>query len=200
MNSATNPLPWYGLRVKSKHEQVASAVLRGKGYEPFLPSYRVRRRWTDRVKETELPLFPGYLFCRMDAADRLPVLMSSGVVGIVGTGKVPEPIEEREIAAIRAVLDSGLPAMPWPFVHPGDSVQVEWGPLRGARGVIEKVDNRQRLVVSVTLLQRSISVELDPAWVVAYQPKAHVPGKFAATARVGAGVKDASAMAPPKRS
>jgi transcription antitermination factor NusG len=104
----------------------------------------------------------------MDATDRLPVLMSTGVVGIVGIGKMPEPIEEREIAAIRAVLHSGLAALPWPFVHPGDSVRVECGPLRGVQGVVVSVNDHQRLVVSVALLQRSISVELDPAWVVAH--------------------------------
>lgn len=167
MNTASNPLPWYGLRVKSRHEQVAATVLRGRGYEPFLPSYRVRRRWTDRIKNTELPLFPGYVFCRMDVADRLPVLTSTGVVGIVGIGKMPEPIEEREIAAIWAVMRSGVPAMPWPFVRAGDSVRVEFGPLRGVQGVVESFNDHQRLVVSLTLMQRSISVELDPAWVTA---------------------------------
>lgn len=167
MNTASNPLPWYGLRVKSRHEQVAATVLRGRGYEPFLPSYRVRRRWTDRIKNTELPLFPGYVFCRMDVADRLPVLTSTGVVGIVGIGKMPEPIEEREIAAIWAVMRSGVPAMPWPFVHAGDSVRVEFGPLRGVQGVVESFNDHQRLVVSLTLMQRSLSVELDPAWVTA---------------------------------
>src|SRR5436190_11636742 len=107
MSTSSDALPWYALRVKSNHEHVTKTVLRGKGYEPFLPSHRVRRRWTDRVKDTDRPLFPGYVFCRMDVADRLPVLSSSGVVGIVGIGKVPEPIEEREIDAIRAVIQSG---------------------------------------------------------------------------------------------
>jgi len=167
MNTTSNSLPWYGVRVKSRHEHVAATVLKGKGYEPFLPSYRVRRRWTDRIKDTELPLFPGYVFCRIDVADRLPVLTSTGVVGIVGIGKTPEPIEEREIAAIWAVMRSGLPAMPWPFVHPGDSIRVESGPLRGVQGVVERFNDHQRLVVSVTLMQRSISVELDAAWVTA---------------------------------
>ena len=166
MNAESNSLPWFALRVKSKHEQIVSMVLSGKGYEPFLPAYKVRRRWTDRVKEAELPLFPGYVFCRVDIAHRLPILMSHGVVGIVGVGKQPEPVDESEIAAIRAVLRSGLPAMPWPFVHPGDSVCVERGPLRGLQGVVASVKDQNRLVVSVTLLQRSISVEMDPAWVV----------------------------------
>ena len=167
MNIATTPLPWYGLRIRSKHEHVVATVLRGKGYEPFLPSYTVRRRWTDRITDNELPLFPGYVFCRMDVADRLPVLTSTGVVGIVGIGKKPEPIDEREIAAIWAVMRSGLPAMPWPFIHPGDRVQVESGPLCGVQGFVESFDDHQRLVVSVSLMQRSISVKLDPAWVTA---------------------------------
>lgn len=158
-----NRLPWYGLRVKSNHERIAATALKGKGYEPFLPSYKVCRCWSDRIKETELPLFPGYVFCRMDAADRLGVLTSTGVVGIVGVGKVPAPIDEREIEAVRAVTHSGLPAQPWPF-QPGDTVQVQNGPLRGVQGIVESVNERQRLVVSVMLLQRSISVEMDPAW------------------------------------
>lgn|ERR1035437_50609 len=173
MNTTSNPLPWFALRVKSRHEQLASTVLSGKVYEPFLPSYRVRRRWTDRIKETELPLFPGYVFCRMDSTDRLPVLTSTGVVGIVGIGKVPKAIEEEKIAAVRAVLRSGLLAMPWPYVHPGDGVRVDCGPLRGVQGAVESVNDRQRLVVSVTLLQRSISVELDPAWVTAQSLNHH---------------------------
>lgn len=161
------PLPWYGLRVRSKHERIAWTVLKGKGYDPFLPSYKVRRRWSDRIKETELPLFPGYVFCRMHAADRLPVLTSTGVVGIVGIGKIPAPIEEREIEAVRAVIQSGLPAQPWPFFQPGDTVEVKDGPLRGVQGVVENVKDRKRLVLSVILLQRSISVELDPTWAAA---------------------------------
>jgi len=125
----------------------------------------VRRQWTDRIRETELPLFPGYVFCRMDPAHRLAVLTSTGVVGTVGVGKVPVPIEEREIDAIRAVIHSGLPCQPWPFMHQGDTVQVKHGPLRGVRGILESVKGRQSLLVGLTLLQRSISVELDPAWV-----------------------------------
>jgi len=164
---ATSPLPWYGLRVKSKHEQIASIVLRGKGYDPFLPVYKVRRQWSDRIKEMESPLFPGYLFCRLDSSRRLPVLSSTGVVGIVGVGKTPVPIEEREIEAIQAVIQSGLPAQPWPFLGPGRPVRVAHGPLRGVDGVVTNVKDRQRLVVSVMLLQRSISVEMDAAWVTA---------------------------------
>jgi transcription antitermination factor NusG len=165
--SATSAFPWYALRVKSKHEQVAATVLRGKGYDPFLPFCKVRRQWSDRVREVESPLFPGYLFCRLDSSRRLPVLSSTGVVEIVGVGKIPAPIEDREIDAIHTVVLSGLAAQPWPFPGPGRPVRVAYGPLRGVEGVVTSVSDRKRLVVSLTLLQRSISVEMDPAWVAA---------------------------------
>ena len=83
-------LPWYALRIQSRLASFASTTLRGKGYQEFLPLYRSRRRWSDRTKELELPLFPGYLFCQFDVNDRLPILTTPGVIGIVGFGKIPD--------------------------------------------------------------------------------------------------------------
>ena len=100
---------WYAIRVQSKFESLVSTALRGKGYEEFLPFYRSRRQWSDRVKELDLPLFPGYLFCRFDVHDRLrPILTTPGVISILGAGKVPIPVADEEITTIRAVLGSGL--------------------------------------------------------------------------------------------
>jgi transcription antitermination factor NusG len=161
----TGMMPWYGLCVRSKSEQLSATALRGKGYDPFVPSYKARRRWSDRVKEIELPLFPGYVFCRLNTTNRLPVLTSPGVVGIVRIGKVPVPIEESEIEAIRAVVASGLASRPSPFPRTGDRVRVCSGPLRGVEGVVTRVDDRQSLVVSITLLQRAVAVKLDESWV-----------------------------------
>src|ERR1041384_1842791 len=116
--------PWFGLRVRSRSEQLAADALAGKGYSPFLPVYEVARRWSDRVKRAEVPLFPGYVFCRFDPQRRLPILMTPGVVSVVGIGKVPAPIEDGEINAIRAVIAAGLPAQPWPFTRVGDEVAI----------------------------------------------------------------------------
>jgi transcription antitermination factor NusG len=96
-------LSWYAIRIKSKLGSLASATLRGKGYEEFLPMYRSRRRWSDRFKDLELPLFPGYLFCRFDVNDRLmPILTTPGVISILGAGKTPLPIDDDEIEAIKS--------------------------------------------------------------------------------------------------
>jgi transcription antitermination factor NusG len=158
-------MAWYAIRVQTKFASVASAALRGKGYEEFLPLYRSGRRWSDRVKQVDLPLFPGYLFCRLDVRDRiLPVLTSPGVISIVGAGKTPIPIADEEIEGVRAVLRSGLVAHPWPFLNVGSRVHIDDGPLAGVEGIISNIDKNCRLVVSVTLLHRSVAVKIERDW------------------------------------
>ena len=156
---------WYAIQVRSKLTSVASATLRGKGYEEFLPLYRLRRSWSDRIKELELPLFPGYLFCRFNPNDRLvPVLTTPGVIRIVSAGKTPIPVAESEIEAVRRILSSGLAAQPWPFLDVGSRICIGQGPLSGLEGIITNTDRIHRLVVSVTLMQRSVAVEIDREW------------------------------------
>jgi transcription antitermination factor NusG len=166
---ATLPRPdqesWYAIRVQSRLGIVASATLRGRGYEEFLPLYRSRRRWSDRIKQLDLPLFPGYLFCRFKVSDRLmPILTTPGVIGIVCAGKTPVPIENDEIEAVRAILRSGLAAHPWPHLSVGSKVYIEGGPLAGVEGIITNTDKVYRLIVSVSLLQRSVGVEIKREW------------------------------------
>lgn len=156
---------WYAIHVRSRLVSVACATLCGKGYEVFLPVYRSRRKWSDRIKERELPLFPGYLFCRFDVNDRLvPIVTTPGVIGIVSAGKTPIPVDEEEIEAIRAILRSGLAAKPWPFLRIGSKVYLEAGPLAGLEGIVTSVGKVYRLVVSVSMLQRSVAVEIDREW------------------------------------
>ena len=98
--------PWFALRVKSRTEKVVSTIARNKGFEEFLPLYQSRRRWSDRFKSVEMPLFPGYVFCRFNPEFRLPLLTIPGVMGLVGVGKVPVAIEDAEIAAIQAAVET----------------------------------------------------------------------------------------------
>jgi transcription antitermination factor NusG len=152
--------PWYGIRTRSNQENVAAIVLKGKGYDPYLPLYRVPRRSEVRG-ESERPLFPGYIFCRFDVKKRLPILMTSGVVSVLGVGREPEPIPDAEIEAIKTVLRSGLLAEPCPYLREGQRVRINHGSLHGVEGILVKKKSQFRVVVSVTMLQRSISVEID---------------------------------------
>lgn len=154
-------LSWYAIRVKSNREHVTSLALHEKGYEEYAPTYRTRRFWSDRVKELDLPLFPGYVFCRFDENNRLPILTTPGILSVVGIGKVPVAVDEQEIARIQAIVRSGVLAYPWPFLRTGQKVIIAHGPLTGVEGLLLSIKNQYRLVVSITLLQRSVAAEID---------------------------------------
>jgi transcription antitermination factor NusG len=153
--------PWFALQVRSCKESWTAAHLIGQGYECLLPKYKAERQWSDRRKEVERALFPGYLFCRFDPYARLPILKTPGVIQIVGFNRAPKPVEEEEIQAIQRTMESKLLVQPWPYLEIGDRVEIKAGALRGLKGILVSVKGNRRLVLSVTLLQRSVAVELD---------------------------------------
>jgi transcription antitermination factor NusG len=156
---------WFAIRVRSNCERLAQLHLRQRGYDEFAPSYREERRWSDRTKTIQQFLFPGYVFCRFNASHRLPVLTIPGVVGLVGFGKTPSAIPEHEIEQIRTMVESGALVRPWPFLQTGQTVLIERGPLSGVEGILQEAKGRFRLVVSINLLQRAVSTEIDRNWV-----------------------------------
>lgn len=166
LNPSVEPaFPWFALRVRSNYERVAAMHLRDRGIEEFSPTYKTERRWSDRKKQIDAFLFPGYVFCRLNPNDRLPVLTIPGAVGLVGFGKGPTQIPQNEIESIRRMIGSGLLVAPWPFLSAGQTVLIERGPLAGVEGILKEVKKLFRLVVSVHLLQRSVSVEIERNWV-----------------------------------
>lgn len=165
MDQDSGKLPWFALQVRPRYEKLVALVLENKGFAPYLPLYKSDRQWSDRNVEIEFPLFPGYLFCRLDLKSRiLPVLTTPGVIKILGAGPSPVCVNETEINSVQDVLRSGLPVRPWPMPRVGDRVVVEAGPLRGVEGVLTSVKNKTRLIVSVSLLQRGVAVEVDAKW------------------------------------
>jgi transcription antitermination factor NusG len=157
--------PWFALRVRSRSEKAVSTMARYKGFEEFLPIYHGRRRWSDRFKSVELPLFPGYVFCRINPEFRLPLLTIPGVLSFVGVGRVPAPIADAEIAAIQQAVGAGLLAEPYPYLEVGQRVRLAEGPLAGLEGFLVEVRKQQRIAVSVSLLKRSVAVEIDRHWI-----------------------------------
>lgn len=162
--------PWFAILVRTGREKTANLLLENSGYECLLPVSKSTRHWSDRTKVIEMPLFPGYLFCRMNPHNRLTVLMTPGVMQIVGVGKTPVPVEEEEIEAIQRVQKSGLSAMPWPYMQIGNVAQILEGPLRGLTGIIVRIKSGMKLVLSVSLLQRSVAVEVERSWIGEVQP------------------------------
>jgi len=133
------------------------------GIEVFLPLWEKRSRWKDRMKRVQVPLFPGYCFARFGRPDRLRVLKAAGVVGLVGPSGQPEPIPDGEIEAIRTLGGTRLSYEPFPFLTEGTAVEVVRGPLMGARGKLLRKGRDLRVVLSVTLIRQSVSVEIDAA-------------------------------------
>jgi transcription antitermination factor NusG len=156
---------WFAVQAWACREQTCAGHLRARACDVFLPCYSAHRQWSDRRKNVVLPLFPGYLFCRVGADVHAKIITTPGVIRIVGDEHGPLSVPEQEIAAIQRMVDAHLTIEPWPFLHVGQRVRIEVGPLRDMEGVILAAKKRHRLVVSVTLLQRSVAVELDPEWV-----------------------------------
>ena len=166
---------WYALQVRPRFERHVQTHLEDKGYEVFYPTYTSTRQWSDRVKSLSFPLFPGYVFCRFNVHARLPILITPGVNQVVGSGKTPIMVDEGELAAIRRVMQSGVAAQPWPYLKVGETVQIENGPLEGLTGIVTRIKSSDRLVVSVSLLMRSVAVELDSHWIKPVQSAPRTP-------------------------
>src|SRR5438093_10392967 len=163
IRKASDGLPWFAVQVKSTHEKRVTSLLQYQTYECFLPLYTSRRRWSDRIKSVELPLFPGYVFSRFTPAARIPILKTPSVISIVGIGAIPAPIDECEIAAIQRAVASGFGLSPHPFLQVGQRVRSNGGLLVGLEGIIADVRKLDGLILSVTELEASLSVVIGSA-------------------------------------
>ena len=167
MSLELTPNQWYVLRVRARFEKQAGELLQLRGYETFVPTAVSRRRWTDRIRNVETALFPGYVFCRTSELAPGPALTTPGVMHFVGFGRTPATVDDAEIAAIERIVASGAVGKPCPYLKVGPSVEISSGPLSGLTGFLLEIKGDRQLVVGVSLLQRSLAVELSPSWLVA---------------------------------
>jgi transcription antitermination factor NusG len=179
---------WFAVQVRTRWEQSTAKILSGKGYEILLPTYEMERRWGGRNRTVETPLFPGYVFCRFDVLKRLPILVTPGVISVVSRGRVPVPVEHSEIAAIQTLVASGVQAEPWPYLEAGERVRIEDTALRGVEGLFLSLKGSRRVVVSVSLLQRSVALEIDRALVTPIRESENASGARSAPHPVHDGV------------
>jgi transcription antitermination factor NusG len=192
-NSAVdlNPkLAWYALQVRSRKESYVASHLLGQGFECLLPTYKSIRQWSDRKKELEQPLFPGYLFCRFDFQYRRPLITIPGVLQILGNGRVAIPVSDDEINALRLAVSSGMAKQPWPYLEVGQRVRVNYGTLSGLEGILVNVKGNHRVVLSVTLLQRSVAMEVETSWlsIVKEEPRENMAQRILRPIHVSVGV------------
>src|SRR5580693_6915184 len=148
--SETGTPQWFALGVKPRFDKAVARMLESKGFETLLPLYKKRHRYAARCKVAELPLFPGYVFCRFNVLTRLPILTTPGVTQILGTGNIPTALSEEEILSLRAAIQAGFPLHPFPFVQAGERVRIDQGALRGVVGLVVKIKGSLRVILSVT--------------------------------------------------
>jgi len=152
---------WWALYTRHQHEKVVAEILSQKGFEVFLPLYDSMRRWRDRRKLLELPLFPGYVFVRGLPSRRLQVVSTPGVHMILTKGDQIAVIPEDEIQAVRRAVDGNYRVEPHPFLRIGERIRVTRGSLEGVEGILVRKKNLYRLVLSVEMLAQSVSVEVS---------------------------------------
>ena len=167
-------LPWYALQCWVRKESLIVTQLETQGFDCFLPKYKSVREWSDRKKEVEQPLFPGYVFCRFEYSQRRPIVVTPGVLQVVGCGRTPMPVEQREIEAIQLAIASEVPTQPWPYLAIGERVRIHTGKLSGLEGILVNFKGNHRVVLSVSLLQRSVALEVDLAWVTSLEKRSEM--------------------------
>lgn len=161
ISTASGP-EWYPLQTRYQCEKKVDVALRNQGFESFAPTCLETRRWSDRTKLVEAPLFPGYTFVRMEADPELlvKVLRLPGLVRFVTCGRDLVPVPVSEINAVRALAASNVGCEPGPFPAVGERVRIRGGCLEGVEGVLTVRSDRREIIISVGAIQRSLKVQL----------------------------------------
>jgi transcription antitermination factor NusG len=165
VESEKTPLLWYAVYTRSRWEHRIADALRQKGLEVFLPTYGTAKPSSRGYIGAPPALFPGYLFCRLDITKRLSVITVNGVLSILGVGQNPEPVPDHELDSVRKLVESGMTLCPNAVLAPGQSILVEYGPLKGVTGTLIQTVRESLLLVSISMLNRSVAVRLKPEWV-----------------------------------
>jgi transcriptional antiterminator NusG len=154
---------WYAVQTRSRHEKMVAHHLEKQGFATFLPLTTQLRQWSDRRKLVELPLFPGYAFLRMvyQPEQRLRILGTEGIVSFVGMHGQGIPIPDKQIEYIRTLMDAKVPLESCPFLKVGQRVRICSGSLNGTEGILVEQESDRMLVISVELIQRSVSIRLQ---------------------------------------
>jgi transcription antitermination factor NusG len=145
--------------VKPRFDRAVARALERKGFETFLPVY-TKHHTAAHPADSELPLFPGYVCCRFDAQDRVSILTTPGVMQVLGAGNIPIALADAEVASLQTAIRARFPVQPFPFIEAGQRLRIEQGALAGVEGIVMSFKQTLRLVLSITLLQKSVLLEI----------------------------------------
>ncbi|WP_446744393.1 transcription termination/antitermination protein NusG [Silvibacterium acidisoli] len=152
---------WCAIYTYPRHEKAVADALERKDLEVFLPTFLSQSQWKDRRVKLMRPLFPSYVFTRLHAGDQIKVLTVSGVVRIVSFQGAPAAISDEEVDSVRRCMKGGAVLEPCPMPALGERVRVRSGVFSGVEGVVVSQKNRCKLVISISLVNQSVSFEID---------------------------------------
>jgi transcription antitermination factor NusG len=157
---------WYVIYVRSRHEKNVYSALLNKGIITSLPMKTVIRKWSDRKKKVQLPLFRGYVFVNINLKiDNLNVLQTPGVVKFIGIRQEPSRIPDDQIHWLHMMAAESTSVRNEKEFSAGQRVRVVAGPFKGIEGVVKRVGGRSRLVVLIESIMQAVSVEIDPSYI-----------------------------------
>ena len=156
---------WIVVRSKPRSEKVAHNELVKKNIEAYLPLLKERRKWSDRKKWVEFPLFSSYLFARIDIKDSIFVLQTQGVNTIVKFGKQIAIVQNSVIKAIRLAMEGGYQLEPVEYFVEGNQVEVIAGPMKGVKGIVAKLKGQNRLILKIDAIQQALSIQIESKFI-----------------------------------
>ncbi len=156
---------WIVVRSKPRSEKVAHNELVKKNIESYLPLLKERRKWSDRKKWVEFPLFSSYLFARIDIKDSIFVLQTQGVNTIVKFGKQIAIVQNSVIEAIRLAMEGGYELEPVEYFVEGNIVEVVAGPMKGVKGIVAKLKGQNRLIIKIDAIQQALSIQIESKFI-----------------------------------
>ena len=159
-------LPWFALRVREKMRVITEERVVHFVANVFSPTTSTVKQWSDRKKVIKTPVFPGYLFAQFEMDKRADVLKVLGIMDVVRVGNRPAEVDPDEIAALQRAFAAEIPVEPLEQLMPGQRVRVTAGPMRGVEGTLAVVKSEMKLVLAVTMMNRSVAVEIDQAHVM----------------------------------
>ena len=156
---------WIVVRSKPRSEKIAYAQLKEKGIEAYLPLLKERRKWSDRKKWVEFPLFSSYLFAKIEIKNSIFVLQTNGVSSLVKFGEVIAIVQDEVVNAIKLAIDGGYQLTPAEYFIAGNAVEVIEGPMRGVKGIVAQLKGKDRLVIKIDAIQQALSIDIDTKFI-----------------------------------
>ena len=156
---------WIVVRSKPRSEKIAYAQLKEKGIEAYLPLLKERRKWSDRKKWVEFPLFSSYLFAKIEIKNSIFVLQTNGVSSLVKFGEVIAIVQDEVVNAIKLAIDGGYQLTPAEYFIAGNAVEVIEGPMRGVKGIVAQLKGKDRLVIKIDAIQQALSIDIDTRFI-----------------------------------